>query len=115
MKKKKLLTLAISVSVILILAISVLLPACAKEEAPPTSTPETFNFRMCIHDIMKQGEQSYELSRNLTNLFYDRTDGRVKIDIYGQGEIYSSWRDAHMAVLAGELDFSYGGYTGWAG
>lgn len=89
MKRKRLLTLVGSICLILVLA-ALLLPACAKEEAPEAAAPaapvEVTKWRMQC--FMPSGSVTYYCDSVFADRVSEVTGGRLEIELFGPGALF---------------------------
>ena len=85
MKNKKI-TLICSIGLILVLVASLVLAACAKEEAPapaaPAVTAETYSWRLQTHAAAGYPMYEIPLSKTWPALISERSNGRIEVTPY---------------------------------
>jgi TRAP-type mannitol/chloroaromatic compound transport system substrate-binding protein len=106
MKRKKL-GLIVSLILTAVLVSVVLLPGCAEE-------PEPEVYELTIQSGYPRGDISMGLLEVLADSAYDRSDGRLVIEVYAEPEIVPL-DELFMATKAGTLDMLQCGGTFWGG
>jgi len=93
LKVKKLIILSGSVCLVLVLIISVLLSACAKQEAAaPTSAPPTatvYEWRLQSHSAPTEPTYSVMITDYVKRI-EEMSDGRIEIEMHSAGELLPS-------------------------
>lgn len=109
MKGKRLLALIGSICLILVLAALPFMGACAPE-APAPAPPEEKPILMRYSSLWIPALPGYTLaSEELGPAISEATNGRVKYEFYGGGDLYKP-SDALMALQRGELEMTDGGF-----
>ena len=114
MKKKRLFTLIGSICLVLVL-LALLLPACAKEEAPAAVAPtpvETFEWRLTTHQMVGTPRYEGTITPFCENV-EEASDGRLIIKPFGAGELFPVF-DAFDNTRDGVVEMSavWAGYWG---
>ncbi|MFC2033233.1 TRAP transporter substrate-binding protein [Chloroflexota bacterium] len=106
--KKKLLTLVSSICLILVLT-ALLIPGCAKEEAPAApsepAAPEVLKWRM--QSNAPTGIARWTMHQMFPKIVSERTNGLIEISIYPDGQIVKNL-DQLSSVESGMLEVQHG-------
>jgi TRAP-type C4-dicarboxylate transport system substrate-binding protein len=106
MKRKKL-GLIVSLILTAVLVSVVLLPGCTEE-------PEPEVYELTIQSGYPRGDISMGLLEEFADSAYDRSDGRLVIEVYAEPEIVSL-DELFLSTKAGTLDMLQAGGTFWGG
>ena len=93
MRRRRLVVLLVSVCLVLVLVVSMVLSACAKEEAPATpapTTPATPTLKWRLNTHAAPTQNLAEGARWWAAEVEKRTGGRVEIEIFVAGALYGS-------------------------
>lgn len=95
------LKLGMVICLALALLLTPILSACAKPPAGPVT------IRLSAAVALKAGMPHTEIPMKFIELVDKYLEGKLKVELYGVGELYPAYRDMAPAVQSGELDMAF--------